>query len=124
MSLAVATHYNDLLRCAISVVGIANFVTFLEKTESYRRDLRRAEYSDERDPAMRRFLTDISPVNSAKNITKSLLMVQRANDPRIPADEAEQMVAAVKHNGGPVWHLLAKDEGHGFAKRKNANFQL
>ncbi len=124
MSLAVATHYSDRITSSIDVVGIANFVTFLERTESYRRDLRRVEYGDERDPAMREFLTRISPVNNAQKIGKPLFVVHGRNDPRVPYTEAEQIVAIVKKNGVPVWYLLADNEGHGFAKKANADFQF
>ncbi len=124
MTLAVATTYNDRIRASLDVVGISNFVTFLERTESYRRDLRRVEYGDERDPQMREFLLKIAPLNNAKRITKPLFVVQGRNDPRVPYTEAEQMVATVKTNNTPVWYLMAKDEGHGFAKKKNADFQF
>ena len=124
MTLASMTHYNDRFRCAIDVVGISNWVTFLEHTEAYRRDLRRVEYGDERDPKMREFLMKISPLTSASNITKPMFIVQGRNDPRVPYTEAEQMVAAIKKNGGPVWFLMAKDEGHGFSKKKNQDFQF
>jgi dipeptidyl aminopeptidase/acylaminoacyl peptidase len=122
MTLAVATHYNDRIRCALDVVGVSNFVTFLERTEAYRRDLRRVEYGDERDPKMREFLLKIAPVNNAQKITKPLFVIQGKNDPRVPAAESEQMVATVRKNGSPVWYLVANDEGHGFAKKKNQDF--
>ncbi|MEZ0230379.1 MAG: prolyl oligopeptidase family serine peptidase [Planctomycetota bacterium] len=124
MSLAVSEHYADRIRCSIDVVGISNFVSFLERTEAYRRDLRRAEYGDERDPKMRAHLEKISPVNNAAKIKKPLFVIQGKNDPRVPFQEAEQIVAAVKKNETPVWYLVAKDEGHGFAKKKNSDFQL
>ena len=124
MTLAVATHYDAKIRCSLDVVGISNFVTFLQNTESYRRDLRRVEYGDERDPAMRQHLLQISPATNAQRITKPLFVVQGKNDPRVPYTESEQMVATVKKNGGPVWYLLANDEGHGFAKKKNQDFQF
>ncbi len=124
MTLAVATTYNDRVRCSLDVVGISNFVTFLERTEGYRRDLRRVEYGDEREPKMREFMVKIAPVNNARKITKPLFVVQGKNDPRVPFTEAEQMVKTVRENGSPVWYLLAKDEGHGFAKKKNADFQF
>jgi dipeptidyl aminopeptidase/acylaminoacyl peptidase len=124
MTLAVATHYDAKLRCALDVVGISNFVTFLQNTESYRRDLRRVEYGDERDPAMKEHLLKISPAMNAHKITKPLFVIQGKNDPRVPWTESEQMVATVKKNGGPVWYLLANDEGHGFAKKKNQDFQF
>ena len=124
MTLAVATHYDARIRCSLDVVGISNFVTFLQNTEAYRRDLRRVEYGDERDPAMREFLLRTAPANNAQKITKPLFVVQGRNDPRVPWTESEQMVATVKKNGGPVWYLLANDEGHGFAKKKNQDFLL
>jgi dipeptidyl aminopeptidase/acylaminoacyl peptidase len=124
MTLAVATNYNDKICCSIDVVGMSNLVTFLEHTESYRRDLRRVEYGDERDPKMREFLERIAPMNKAANITKPLFVVQGKNDPRVPASEALQMVQIVRKGSTPVWFLMANDEGHGFAKRKNRDFQF
>jgi dipeptidyl aminopeptidase/acylaminoacyl peptidase len=124
MSLAVATHYGDRIRASIDIVGISNFVTFLEKTQDYRRDLRRVEYGDERDPEMRSFLLAISPVNNAQKIRKPLFVIHGANDPRVPLNEAEQIVATVRQNGIPVWYLVATDEGHGFSKKKNINVQF
>ncbi|MBC7503245.1 MAG: S9 family peptidase [Herminiimonas sp.] len=122
MSLAVATNYADRIRGAVDVVGISNFVSFLERTESYRRDLRRVEYGDERDPAMRAFMERIAPLNNAQKITKPLFVVQGKNDPRVPLFEAEQIVARVRQNKVPVWYLMADNEGHGFARKPNADF--
>jgi dipeptidyl aminopeptidase/acylaminoacyl peptidase len=122
MTLAVATHYNDRIRCALDVVGVSNFVTFLERTEAYRRDLRRVEYGDERDPQMKEFLLKIAPVNNAHKISRPLFVVQGKNDPRVPLNESEQMVATVKKNGTPVWYLMAKNEGHGFSRKRNQDF--
>ncbi len=124
MSFAVATLYSDRIRATLPVVGISNLVSFLERTESYRRDLRRVEYGDERDPKMREFMTKIAPLNNAEKITKPMFIVQGGNDPRVPLNEAEQMVQKVKSVGTPVWYLMAKDEGHGFAKKKNQDFQF
>lgn len=124
MSLAVATMYSDRIRAAIDVVGISNFVSFLERTESYRRDLRRVEYGDERDPKMREFLTKISPLSNASKIRKPLFVVHGKNDPRVPLNEAEQIVATVRKQGTPVWYLMATDEGHGFSKKPNVDYQF
>lgn len=122
MTLAVATMYDKRIRCALDIVGISNFITFLTHTESYRRDLRRAEYGDEREPAMRAFFEKIAPVNQTDSITRPLFVVQGANDPRVPRTESEQMVSLVKRHGTPVWYLLAKDEGHGFRKKPNVDY--
>jgi dipeptidyl aminopeptidase/acylaminoacyl peptidase len=124
MTLAVSTHYSNRLRAAVDVVGISNFNTFLKNTESYRRDLRRPEYGDERDPKISAFFEQIAPLNNAGRIRHPLFVVQGGNDPRVPLGEAEQMVARVKQNGTPVWYLMAKDEGHGFAKKSNVDFQF
>ena len=123
MALAALAHFGGRLRAGIDRVGISNFVTFLETTEGYRQDLRRAEYGDERDPAMRAFLQRISPLNQVARISQPLLISQGLNDPRVPASESEQMVAALKRRGVPVWYVLARDEGHGFRKKANRDYQ-
>lgn len=122
MVLASLCHYSSRLRCGIDVVGISNFVTFLTNTADYRKDLRRVEYGDERDPQMRAFLEKISPLNNAHQIHKPLFVIQGANDPRVPASEAEQIVEKVRSQGNEVWYLLARDEGHGFQKKKNSDY--
>jgi len=124
MALASLAAYNDRLRGGIDVVGISNFVTFLTGTSAYRRDLRRAEYGDERDPRMRGFLLRISPLTNAASIRRPLLVVQGLNDPRVPRAESEQLVARIRAGGGEVWYLAAKDEGHGFRKKPNRDFYL
>ena len=122
MSLAVQTTYNDRIRAGIDIVGISNFVTFLEHTQEYRRDLRRAEYGDERIPEMRAFLERISPLPHADQIKTPILVVQGQNDPRVPLSEAEQIVAAIKLNQKPLWYVIGKNEGHGFAKKPNQDY--
>jgi len=122
MSLATLVNFGDRLRGGIDVVGISNFVTFLESTSAYRRDLRRPEYGDERLPRMRAYLQRISPLTNAARISKPLLVVQGLNDPRVPATESQQMVAKIRGRGGEVWYLAARDEGHGFKKKTNRDF--
>jgi dipeptidyl aminopeptidase/acylaminoacyl peptidase len=124
MTLASLVSYSDRLRGGVDVVGISNFNTFLNNTSAYRRDLRREEYGDERDPKMRAFFSRISPFNNSTSIRRPLLVVQGLNDPRVPASESEQMVARVRANGGEAWYLAAKDEGHGFKKKSNVDFYL
>lgn len=119
---ACLTHYSDRLAGGVSVVGISNFVTFLENTSGYRQDLRRVEYGDERDPEMRKFLESISPLNNVQKIGKPMLIIQGANDPRVPLNESEQLLARLKEGGGNPWYLMAKDEGHGFQKKSNRDF--
>jgi dipeptidyl aminopeptidase/acylaminoacyl peptidase len=123
MVLASMTNYNDRLAGGVDIVGISNFSTFLKNTQGYRRDLRRVEYGDERDPAMAAFHERIAPLNNAAKITKPLFVIQGANDPRVPMSEADQIVSRVRANGGEVWYMVAKDEGHGFAKKSNRDAQ-
>ncbi len=124
MTLACAFHYSDRIRCALDVVGISHFSTFLKNTEDYRRDLRRVEYGDERDPKMAAFHEAIAPLNHTAEIKKPLFIVQGGNDPRVPASEAIQMKDRIKQGGGTVWFLMANDEGHGFRKKDNTDFQF
>lgn len=119
MVLASMVHFNDRLAGGIDIVGISNFNTFLENTAYYRQDLRREEYGDEQDPAMRAFFERISPLRQAYKITKPIFIIQGLNDPRVPYTESEQILAAVKKNGGVAWYMAAKDEGHGFQKKAN-----
>ena len=119
MVLASAMHYSNNLKAAVDIVGISNFVTFLENTKSYRRDLRRVEYGDERDPAMRKHLEAISPNNHVDKINLPMFVVQGENDPRVPVSEAEQIVKALREKGKPVWYMNALNEGHGYRKKEN-----
>jgi len=119
MVLASAVHYSDRLKAGVNIVGISNFVTFLENTQSYRRDLRRVEYGDERNPAMRAFLSKISPLSSTDKIKIPLLVVQGQNDPRVPVTEAEQIVQALRSKDQKVWYMNALNEGHGYARKEN-----
>ncbi len=123
MCYASAIRYGARLKAADCIVAISNFVTFLENTQSYRRDLRRVEYGDERDPAQRAKLAEISPLTSVDKLTIPLLVVTGANDPRVPESEANQIVAAVRAKGNPAWHLVGKNEGHGFRKKENRDYQ-
>ena len=124
MVLASLVHYGHRLRCGVDAVGISSFLTFLKHTQDYRRDLRRVEYGDERDPAMAEFLGKISPANHADKIPQPLFVIQGLNDPRVPVSESEQMVKAIRAHGGTVWYLMAKDEGHGFQKKRNVDFMF
>jgi len=124
MTLAISTFYSNRIKCSIDIVGMSNLVTFLEHTEGYRRDLRRVEYGDERDPKMRAFLEKIAPMNNIGNIKKPMLVVAGKNDPRVPMSESDQIANALKKQGTPVWYVLASDEGHGFQKKTNQDFEF
>jgi dipeptidyl aminopeptidase/acylaminoacyl peptidase len=123
MTLATAFHYADRIKCSVDIVGISNFNTFLKNTEEYRRDLRRVEYGDERNPEMAAFFEKIAPLNNIDKIKKPLFIIQGTNDPRVPVTEATQMRDKLKTQGNTVWYLEAKDEGHGFKKKPNVDYQ-
>ena len=124
MTLAVSTFYSDRIRCSVDIVGMSNLVTFLEHTEAYRRDLRRVEYGDERDPQMRAYLEKIAPMNNIERIKKPMLVIAGRNDPRVPVSESQQIAEAMKQAGTPVWLMIANDEGHGYRKKPNQDFQF
>jgi dipeptidyl aminopeptidase/acylaminoacyl peptidase len=122
MCYAAAVQLKAKLTATQCTVAISNFVSFLENTNPYRQDLRRVEYGDERIPEQRAKLTEISPLTRVNEITKPMFVITGANDPRVPKSEADQMVAAIRKNGGEAWHLVAADEGHGFAKKANSDY--
>ena len=124
MTLVTATQYDGSICCSVDIVGMSNLATFLEHTSGYRQDLRRVEYGDERDSTMRAWMERTAPLNNVDKVTKPLFIIQGMNDPRVPRSEAEQMVSALKRRGMPVWYLMAKDEGHGFRKKGNQDFQF
>jgi dipeptidyl aminopeptidase/acylaminoacyl peptidase len=123
MTLATFADYNDRLAGAIDIVGISNWMTFLANTEGYRRDLRRAEYGDERDPAIKAFLEKDSPIRDVAKMKKPLFVIAGFNDPRVPWTEGRQMTDEARANGVDVWWMMAKDEGHGFRKKQNVDAQ-
>ena len=124
MTLAVSTFYSDRIRCSVDIVGMSNLVTFLEHTEAYRRDLRRVEYGDERDPKMHEFLEKIAPMNNIEKIKKPMFVIAGKNDPRVPVSESQQIADALKKQGTPVWLMIANDEGHGYRKKPNQDYQF
>lgn len=119
MSLACMTFYSDKLVGGVERYGISDFISFMANTEAYRRDNRRAEYGDERDPKMRVVFERIAPLKNVGKITKPMLVMQGANDPRVPQSESDQVVAALRGNGVETWYVLYADEGHGFLKKAN-----
>jgi dipeptidyl aminopeptidase/acylaminoacyl peptidase len=124
MCYAAAVQFKAKLRATNCIVAISNFVTFLENTQSYRRDLRRVEYGDERDPKQRAKLLEISPLTRVAEIEKPMMVITGANDPRVPQSEADQLVKAIRDKGGTAWHLVGTNEGHGFAKKENIDYQF
>jgi dipeptidyl aminopeptidase/acylaminoacyl peptidase len=119
MSLATMTHYSDRLVGGVERYGISDFASFLRNTEAYRRDNRRAEYGDERNPKMQEVFRRIAPLANVSKITKPMLVMQGVNDPRVPKSESDQVVAGIRRNGVEVWYVVFADEGHGFLKKHN-----
>jgi dipeptidyl aminopeptidase/acylaminoacyl peptidase len=117
MVLSALTTYPELWAAGVNIVGISNFVTFLENTSSYRRAHRESEYGSlahHRD-----FLETISPLNQAQKISVPLMVIHGANDPRVPLSEAEQLVDVLSKRDVTAEFLVFEDEGHGIAKLKN-----
>ncbi len=122
MTLSAAYRFSDRITCAIDIVGISNLRTFLENTQGYRRELRRAEYGDERTAKLRKWMDETSALQNANKIRKPMLVLQGANDPRVPKSESDQIVAALEKTGTPIWYVVFEDEGHGFRKKTNADY--
>lgn len=119
MVLSSLAHFGPRISAGVDVNGISDFVTFLRNTSEYRRNHRRAEYGDERRRKTRRFLEGISPLNMSDRIQSPLLIVQGANDPRVPAGQSEAMLKSLRHAGGEAWYVLAQDEGHSIRRLGN-----
>jgi dipeptidyl aminopeptidase/acylaminoacyl peptidase len=124
MALTISGLYGDRIRCVIDVAGASNLATFLDKAQGYRRNLLHAKFGDERDQKMREFLEKIAPINNVAKIKKPVLIIAGQNDPLVALSESERMAAALKEHGTVVWYLMAKDEGHGFQKKANLDFQF
>jgi len=124
LALAVAANYSARIRAAYSIAGPSNLVTYLQNSDEWVKGLQRVEFGDERDPKMREFLNKIAPLSNVQKIKVPLLVVQGKNDSLVPPSESEQLVRAVRKNGTPVWYLMATDEGHGFIRKKNRDFQF
>ena len=122
MVLASLVNYPKRIRAGVDVVGIANFITFLERTSAYRRDLRRAEYGDERVPEMRAFFEKINPTSRVDQIESALLVAHGLNDPRVPASESQQIAEKLRARQHTVWTIYAENEGHGFRKQPNRQY--
>jgi len=117
MVLASLIEFPERWAAGVDVVGIANFVTFLENTGSWRRELREAEYGSLAED--REFLEEISPITNVEKIAAPLFVLHGANDPRVPVGEAEQIAEKAREQGVPVEKLIFEDEGHGISKLEN-----
>jgi dipeptidyl aminopeptidase/acylaminoacyl peptidase len=124
VALVTAMKYPERIRCLVDIFGPSNLATFLERTADYRRDLRRVEYGDERDPKVRAFLERLAPLNNAASLTKPLFVIQGENDPIVPRSESDQIVNAARKNGIPVWYLVMKGEGHGISNKSNSDYRF
>jgi len=123
LALSTACNYPDRIKAVISDSGIVSLGGFQTRSKDWRVELQRSEFGDERDPKIKRFMESTAPLNNANRIKAPLLIVQGQNDPRVPPAETARLVAATKGRV-PVWYILAKNEGHGFAQQANRDFQL
>jgi dipeptidyl aminopeptidase/acylaminoacyl peptidase len=114
MALSVAIRYNDRVRASIVESGISEWISFLNNPDVKFRDIRRAEYGDERDPKVRDYLIRISPVYSIKQNRKPMFLIHGSQDPRVPIRQAEAILSAMRETQTPIWYLLGKNEGHSF----------
>ena len=112
LALEAGAAYNDRIRGVIEGAGITNFVTFLENTDPARQDNRRAEYGDERDPAMRDFLTSLSPTQHAAQLKKPVFIIQPGKDARVPVAQAQELFNALKASNQNVWYLEFTEANH------------
>jgi len=117
MTLAALTMLPDRFAAGIDTVGMSNLETFLERTGAWRRAQREAEYGSL--ATQRAFLREVSPIHHLDDIQAPLMVVQGANDPRVPQHEADQIVDALRIRKHPVEYLLFPDEGHGVVKLVN-----
>jgi dipeptidyl aminopeptidase/acylaminoacyl peptidase len=122
--MASAAAYPDRFRCAFSGFGVANLATEVEGQDPVTRDIRRYEYGDERDPKTRALLLEMSPVTNASRIRMPIMIAHGKNDTRVPVSQAAEMVEAAKKNGTPVWSIVFNDEGHGFRRKENVDFNF
>ncbi|MGI9345245.1 MAG: S9 family peptidase [Gammaproteobacteria bacterium] len=120
--LAALIRYSERIKAGVALAPITDFISYLERTPDYMRDLRRQEYGDERDPQMRAFLARISPRRQVAQIRAPLMVVQGLNDPRISADQTKTLIDELRANGGVAWYLTAANEGHGYSRKDNYDF--
>jgi dipeptidyl aminopeptidase/acylaminoacyl peptidase len=120
MVLAALTYRPNEFAAGVDIFGVANWVRTLESIPPWWESFRQALYKEMGDPTTdKEYLHRISPLFHAKNITKPLLVLQGANDPRVLKVESDEIVAAARANGAPVEYVVFPDEGHGFVKKEN-----
>ncbi len=120
MVLAALAFRPDEFKVGVDVFGVANWVRTLKSIPPYWESFRLALYKELGDPSVdEEYLRRISPLFHAGNITRPLIVLQGANDPRVLQIESDEMVAAARANGAPVEYVVFDDEGHGFRKKRN-----
>ena len=120
MTLAALAFQPEEFKVGIDIFGVSNWVRTLESIPPYWESFREALYQEIGNPATQLdFLKETSPLFHADKITKPLMVLQGANDPRVIKPESDDIVAAVKKSGVPVEYVVFDDEGHGFTKKKN-----
>lgn len=121
-TLVAMTRFAGAYDAGVANVGMSNLLTFLLNTAPYRRALRASEYGDpDKDRAA---LLELSPITHIDKLSAPLLLIQGANDPRVPLGEAVQMHAALEKRGVATKMIVFPDEGHGAQKRENKVLEL
>ena len=120
MTVAALAFQPEEFKVGVDIFGVTNWLRTLESIPPYRESFREALYQEIGNPATQRdFLVETSPLFHADKITKPLMVLQGANDPRVIKAESDDIVAAVRKNGVPVEYVVFDDEGHGFSKKEN-----
>lgn len=120
MTLAALAFHPEAFKAGIDIFGVSNWLRTLQSIPPWWESQREALYKEVGDPVKQeQMLRDISPLFHAEKISKPLLVLQGANDPRVIQPESDEIVQAVKKNGVPVEYVIFPDEGHGFTKKKN-----
>jgi dipeptidyl aminopeptidase/acylaminoacyl peptidase len=121
MVMAALTFTPEEFDVGVNIFGVTNWLRTLNSIPPYWESFRKALYEEMGDPntADSVRLYNISPLFHTANVTKPLMVLQGANDPRVLQVESDEIVAGVKANGVPVEYVLFDDEGHGFRKKEN-----
>ena len=124
LALSSAIAFSDQIKGVMSECGISNFLTTIQGTREWRKPIQRAEYGNERDQKIKKFMELTAPVNNSNKIKMPLFIIHGKNDPRVPYKESESIVTAAKKSGIIVWYILANDEGHGIYKSPNYEYMM
>lgn len=121
MTMAALTYAPDEFQVGVNIFGVTNWIRTLKSIPPWWASFKDALYTEMGDPntADSVRLKQISPLFHTENVTKPLMVLQGAQDPRVLKIESDEIVEGVKKNGVPVEYVVFEDEGHGFVKKEN-----